>query len=87
VVNQNVEFVCETIGRWNGGYREVRDDEVDPEIELHTPLASTTGEPYRGHEGVRRWMADIDEQFEEWRWQRSRSRRAAARSRGGFGAS
>jgi ketosteroid isomerase-like protein len=72
VANQNVALVRETVDRWNAGYREVRAEEIDPAVELHTSLASTTGEPYRGHEGVRRWMADIDEQFDEWRWQADR---------------
>jgi hypothetical protein len=36
---------------------------LDPQIEIHTPLSSTKGTPYRGHDGVRQWVKDIDEQF------------------------
>jgi ketosteroid isomerase-like protein len=33
------------------------------DIEVHTRLGSVTGEPYRGHDGIRRWFDDIGEQF------------------------
>ena len=52
--------------RWNGGDRAVREDEIDPEVELHTRLAAVAGKPYRGHAGVDAWARDIDEQFERW---------------------
>ena len=51
---------------WNSGVREIREDLTDPEIEMHTPLSSTRGGPYRGYEGVRHWLSDIDEQFDSW---------------------
>jgi ketosteroid isomerase-like protein len=60
------ELVRQAFERWNSGDREVDFDTIDREVELHGILASTRGVPYRGHEGVRQWLADIDEQFEGW---------------------
>jgi ketosteroid isomerase-like protein len=51
---------------WNRGDRDLAVKLVDPEVELRSPLSSVAGEPYRGHEGFRRWIADIDDQFETW---------------------
>jgi ketosteroid isomerase-like protein len=62
----NLERIKLAFERWNSGDREIDFDTIDPEIEMHTPLASTRGVPYRGHEGFRQWLADIDEQFEVW---------------------
>src|SRR3954447_12070749 len=66
------------IGVLNAGNR--RDTEamlpyVDPEAELHSALiGGAEGNAYRGHEGVRQWMAESDAAFdvqrmeaEEWR--------------------
>ncbi len=60
------ELVKRAFERWNSGDRTVDPATLDPEVELHTPLGSTRGEPYRGHAGFEQWIAEIDEQFEEW---------------------
>lgn len=52
---------------WNAGERQVYPDLTHPDIELHTRFAMLGGEPYRGYEGIRQWMRDIDEQFGQWR--------------------
>ncbi len=49
--------------RWNAGEREPDDESFDPEIEVHSVLA---GGIFTGHDGLRRWVAEIDEQFDEW---------------------
>jgi ketosteroid isomerase-like protein len=61
-----VEQLKQTFAGWNSGSREIDYETIDPEVELHTPLSSTQGGPYRGHDGFRDWIADIDEQFETW---------------------
>jgi ketosteroid isomerase-like protein len=66
VASANVERVRDAFERWNAGDRELRPEEVHPDIVLETVLASSRGKPYRGHEGFRRWLADIDEQFDRW---------------------
>jgi ketosteroid isomerase-like protein len=37
-----------------------------PEVELHSRFAGLGGEPYRGPEGMRQWLADIQENFERF---------------------
>ena len=63
---RNVKQVKDAFARWNSGVRDVDYDTIDAEVELYTPLGSTGGGPYRGHDGFRQWLRDIDEQFEEW---------------------
>jgi ketosteroid isomerase-like protein len=59
----NVELVKSWFARWNRGEREFGSEEVDPEVEISSQLQ---GEPFRGHEGLRVWMQEIDDQFDEW---------------------
>jgi ketosteroid isomerase-like protein len=64
---ENVEIATQMFIWWNlADHAEPNFAAIDPGVEGHTPLSSTQGGPYRGHEGVRRWIADIDNQFEEW---------------------
>lgn len=57
-------LVRRTIERFDAGDREIRVDEVDPECEVRSAM---TGSVYRGYDGVRAWMREIDEQFDAWR--------------------
>jgi ketosteroid isomerase-like protein len=59
-----IETVRQAFERWNRGDREIRAEDVDPELELHSRLM---GRVVRGYEGLQDWFAEIDEQFEEWR--------------------
>ncbi|HEY7266850.1 MAG TPA: nuclear transport factor 2 family protein [Solirubrobacterales bacterium] len=61
---ENIELVRRAFDRWNSGDREIRPDEVDDEVELHSVLL---GGVVRGPEGFRRWFLEIDQQFVEWR--------------------
>jgi ketosteroid isomerase-like protein len=36
---------------------------LDPEVVIHSAMTHAT---YHGYEGVRRWMAEIDRQFDDW---------------------
>jgi ketosteroid isomerase-like protein len=58
------EFVRQVWAQWNSGDREVRDYQIDSEVEIHSALTQAV---YRGHEGVQRWIREIDEQFSDWR--------------------
>ena len=49
--------------RWNSGLRTADPEFLDPELEVRSAL---TGSVYRGEEGVQRWAAEIDDQFEHW---------------------
>lgn len=51
---------------WAEGRPEDAGPMIDPELEIHTPFSRLAGEPYRGLDGYRRWLADIAEQFDAW---------------------
>jgi ketosteroid isomerase-like protein len=60
------EFVRQIWAQWNSGDREIRDDQVDPEVEIHSALTQAV---YHGRDGAERWMQEIDEQFSDWQVQ------------------
>ena len=60
---ENIEAIRRNFERWNTGDREVRLDEVDPELELHSRML---GRVVRGPEGLRSWFEEIDQQFDQW---------------------
>jgi ketosteroid isomerase-like protein len=49
---------------WNAGERGIGEEYADPECEVRSAM---TGSVYRGYDGVRRWMQEIDDQFDTWR--------------------
>jgi ketosteroid isomerase-like protein len=53
--------------RWNAGDRSIPPADLDPAVELESPLSSVLGRPYRGQAGIAQWIRDVDEQFAEWR--------------------
>jgi ketosteroid isomerase-like protein len=63
---ENVELVREGFARWNRGDYDFLFNSAAPDIELLSRFGSLTGEPYRGHEGVRVWLADIQHTFERF---------------------
>jgi ketosteroid isomerase-like protein len=63
---ENVELVREGFARWNEGDYDFFFSFAAPDIELLSRFGSLTGEPYRGHEGVREWLADIQQTFERF---------------------
>jgi ketosteroid isomerase-like protein len=54
---ENVELVRKGFARWNEGDYDFFFNSAAPDIELLSRFGSLTGEPYRGHEGVREWLA------------------------------
>jgi ketosteroid isomerase-like protein len=61
---ENVEFAQSVFNRWNAGERTFPDEEIHPDAVLVSRLL---GPPVRGREGVRRYLREIDEQFDEWK--------------------
>ena len=59
----HVDLVRETFDRWNAGEREPDPEIAHPDLVVHSAMTNAT---YRGHEGLRCWTAEIDEQFEGW---------------------
>ena len=62
----NLEYVADAFERWNAGGREIEFEQDRPGGRTSHPARLDPGRPYRGHEGFRQWISDIDEQFERW---------------------
>src|SRR6266568_1654936 len=67
-MSQNVAVVRALFERWNAGDHSALTEYLDPAVELESPFSSDSGEPYRGHAGIKQWRREIDEQFSEWRF-------------------
>jgi ketosteroid isomerase-like protein len=58
------ELIRREFDRWNAGERrEINPQLLHHDVVVHSQMTNAT---YHGHEGVRRWMAEIDDQFEDW---------------------
>jgi ketosteroid isomerase-like protein len=66
----NVELVREGFARWRAGdYGRLLDfllANTSPDVELHSRFGAFAGEPYRGHDGLRAWLAEIRENFDRF---------------------
>ena len=65
---ENVDAVRRFVDAYNRRDIEAMLEELDPEVEWHPAiLALVEGEAtvYRGHEGMRQWVRDLDEVFDE----------------------
>jgi ketosteroid isomerase-like protein len=67
---ENVELVREGTLRWRAGEYDALLEFLirssAPDIELYSRFGGFSGEPYRGHDGVRAWVAEIQENFERF---------------------
>jgi ketosteroid isomerase-like protein len=61
---ENVDFARSVFDRWNAGERRFLDEEIHPDVVLVSRLLGTA---VRGRAGVRRYLREIDEQFDDWR--------------------
>jgi ketosteroid isomerase-like protein len=61
-----MEVIREAFARWNEGDIEYWIQHAQPDVERWSKYAALEegGEPYRGHEGMREWRAEIDRNFE-----------------------
>lgn len=57
------ELIRREYARWNAAEREIDPQAVHPEVVVHSAMTNAS---YHGYEGARRWMAEIDDQFEDW---------------------
>jgi ketosteroid isomerase-like protein len=64
VASEREQLIRREFERWNARERDINPEVVHPEMVIHSAMTNAT---YEGRDGVRRWMAEIDEQFEEWR--------------------
>ena len=58
------ELVRREFDRWNAGEREIDPQVLHHDLVLHSQMTNAT---YHGHDGMRRYIAEIDDQFEDWR--------------------
>jgi ketosteroid isomerase-like protein len=61
---ENVDFARSVFDRWNAGERRFPDEEIHPDVVLVSRLLGTA---VRGRAGVRRYLQEIDQQFDDWR--------------------
>ncbi|MEK6272938.1 MAG: nuclear transport factor 2 family protein [Actinomycetota bacterium] len=63
---ENVEIIREAFERWNRRDIDYWIQHAHPQVEVWSKYAALDqgGEPYRGHEGMREWRAEIDRNFE-----------------------
>ncbi|MCD6016546.1 MAG: hypothetical protein K0R88_2630 [Solirubrobacterales bacterium] len=67
---ENVEVARKILDAGNRRDPEAMLPYADPEIELQSPIVSgAEGNTYRGHQGVRDWIAESDAVFEELRFE------------------
>ena len=58
------KLLLEAFERWNAGDRELPVGLAHEDVRLHSGMTNST---FEGPEGVTRWMAEIDEQFDGWK--------------------
>jgi ketosteroid isomerase-like protein len=63
---ENVEAIRRMIQAFNERSAEGMMAECDPGVQFKPVLAGVTDTPYRGHEGVRQFLAATDESFEQF---------------------
>jgi ketosteroid isomerase-like protein len=61
---EKVELARSALNRWNAGERRFPDEEIHPEVVIVSRgVLDTSG---HGRAGIRRYLREIDEQFDEW---------------------
>ncbi|MEK6276878.1 MAG: nuclear transport factor 2 family protein [Actinomycetota bacterium] len=63
MTSKREELIHDLFERWNAGVREIDREAIDPQAVLHSAMTNST---YQGYDEIRRWMDEIDEQFERW---------------------
>lgn len=67
---QNLEVVRQGYARWRAGEHDLLLDFLishsAPDIELYSRFGGFSGEPYRGHDGLRAWLGDIQANFDRF---------------------
>ena len=58
-----MELIRRVFDRWNTGEREIDLQDLHHDVVVHSGMTNAT---YHGHDGVLRWIAEIDDQFEVW---------------------
>ena len=62
----NVDLVRDLFAQWSAGNYEFIIESAQPDVEIFSRFATLGGEPYRGPDGVRRWVAEIEQTFDQF---------------------
>ena len=73
---ENVEIALAAVDAWNRGDHEAWLALWDEEAEFHPLRAQLEGESYSGHDGLRRFVAEMTQDFEEVRFEIEETRDA-----------
>ena len=67
---QDVELIREGYALWQAGdYERLLDfllANSTPDVEIYSRFGGFSGKPYRGHDGVRAWLAEVQENFDRF---------------------
>ena len=63
-MSRETELAQSLFSRWNAGERSFQDEEVHPDVVVVS--RGVLDRAVRGRAGVRRYLREIDEQFDEW---------------------
>jgi len=69
MARENVEIVRAAFDAWNRGDLDAWVEAFDEETEFYPLRAQLEGRPYRGHDGIRRFIAEIEEDWQEVRFE------------------
>jgi ketosteroid isomerase-like protein len=61
---ENLELARSAVSRWNAGERRFPEEEIHPDVVVVSRGVLDTS--VRGRAGFRRYLREIDEQFDEW---------------------
>jgi ketosteroid isomerase-like protein len=61
---ENVELARSALSRWNAGERRFPDEEIHPEVVVVS--RGVLDKSVHGRAGIRGYLREIDEQFDEW---------------------
>ena len=67
---QNIALVREGYALWRAGDYDALLHflltNAAPDVEIYSRFGGFSGEPYRGHDGLRAWLAEIQENFDRF---------------------
>src|SRR4051812_34307965 len=60
---ENVERIRDLFEQWKARNYEALTEAAQPDVEIYSRFASLGGEPFRGADGVRQWIEEIEQIF------------------------
>ena len=64
MADKRVEWFLGEIAAWNRGERDVPEDRLADDFELHSRILGEVG---HGPEGLAAWFREVDQQFDAWK--------------------